>query len=130
MATNTRIFTDLDAIFQSHPTTGDVTIKTNDRAIKFAIKSLVMTDNFERLFHGEIGTPIRKLLFEQFDDMTVILIRESVLNALTNYEPRIIVRDIIVNEDRDRNAININIVYTIKVTNTESNTNVTLSRSR
>jgi phage baseplate assembly protein W len=126
----TRIFTDLDALFQAHPTTGDVTIRGNDRAIKFAVKSLVLTSNYERLFHGEIGTPIRKLLFEQFDDITVILIRESVVNVLFNYEPRILVQDVVIVDDRDKNAINISIIYTIRATNTVSSTSVTLSRTR
>jgi phage baseplate assembly protein W len=130
MTTNTRIFTDIDALFQAHPTTGDVTIKTNERAIKFAVKSLVLTNNYERLFHGEIGTPLKNLLFEQFDDMSIILIREAILNVLNNYEPRITVLDVVINPKYDLNSINIDIIYKIKATGATSNASVTLDRIR
>lgn len=131
MADNSkRIYTDIDAAFQAHPTTGDITIRSNDRAIKFAVRSLVMTQHYERLFHGEIGTPIRALLFENMDDMSIILIREAISDVITNYEPRVTVIDIIVKPDYDKNRINIDIIYRIKTSNVLSNVNVTLDRSR
>ena len=130
MAKVNRVFTDIDAAFLAHPTTGDVTIRTNDRAIKFAVKSLVMTEHYERLFHGEIGTPVRKFLFEQIDDINIIIIREAIADVIHNYEPRVTVMDIIINENRDSNSLSIDIVYKIKNSNSISNVNVTLDRSR
>lgn len=125
-----RVWTDLDAAFLAHPTTGDVTIRGDDRAIKFAVKALVMTQHYERLFHGEIGTPLKTLLFENFDDLTTILIKESILDILGNYEPRITVTDVVVKPDFDKHTINIDIIYKIKNSNALSNVSVTLDRSR
>ena len=131
MATkSTRVYSDIDAAFLAHPTTGDATIKTNDRAIKFAIKALVMTDNYERLFHSEIGTPVRRLLFDNIDDMSIILVREAVSDVITNYEPRVTVLEVNVTPVYDDNRLNIDIVYLIKNSNITSNVAVTLDRSR
>jgi phage baseplate assembly protein W len=130
MSSKKRVWTDIDAAFLRHPTTGDVTIKSDDRAIKFAVKSLVMTEHYERLFHGEIGTPVRRFLFEQIDDINIIIVREAIADVINNYEPRVTVLDVIVNEDRNSNSLRIDIVYRIKNSNTVSNVNVTLDRSR
>jgi phage baseplate assembly protein W len=125
-----RIWTDIDALFLRHPTTNDLTIKSDDRAIKFAVKSLVMTTNYERLFHGEIGTPIKRFLFEQLDDINIIIIREAIADVINNYEPRVTVIDVIVNPDEDNNKVSINIVYRIKNSNSTSSVSITLDRSR
>jgi phage baseplate assembly protein W len=130
MAKTARLFTDIDAAFQAHPTTGDLLIRTNERAIKFAVKSLVLTSNYEKLFHSEIGTPIKQLLFENFDDMTTILIKESVADVISKYEPRVTVLNVAVQEQRDNNSIGITIVFKIKNTETPLSVDVVLERTR
>ena len=64
MARSTRTFSDLDLNFGMHPVTRDVVLKYDDQAIKAAVKNLVLTQNYERPFHSEIGSQIRGLLFE------------------------------------------------------------------
>ena len=125
-----RVWVDIDAAFLKHPSTNDLTIKSDDRAIKFAIKSLVMTEHYERLFHGEIGTPVRKFLFENISDVNLIIIREAISDVITNYEPRVTVLDVIVNPDEDNNSIKIDIIYKIKNSNAISNVSVALDRTR
>ena len=130
MPKSNRIFTDIDPSFEPHPTTGDLLIRTNERAIKFAVKSLVMTGNYERPFRSEIGTPIKRLLFENFDDMTTILIKESVADVITKYEPRVTVLSVEVQEKRDNNSIAITITFKIKNTETPLTVDVVLERTR
>ena len=89
-----------------------------------------MTDNYERLFHSEIGTPVRRLLFDNIDDMSIILVREAVSDVITNYEPRVTVLAVNVAPVYDDNRLNIDIVYLIKNSNITSNVSVTLDRSR
>jgi phage baseplate assembly protein W len=130
MTRNTRIFTDIDAAFQAHPTTGDLTVRTNERAIKFAVKSLVMTQHYERLFHSEIGTPVKRMLFENFDDMSLMMLREGIADVITNFEPRVTVIDVAVEDSRDNNALFIKIAFKIKNTETPLDVSLTLERSR
>ena len=41
-------YTDIDAIFAANPITGDLVVRKDERAIKFALKSLVLTNMYER----------------------------------------------------------------------------------
>lgn len=130
MARNTRTFTDFDASFEPHPTTGDLSVRTDERAIKFAIKSLVMTQNYERPFHPEIGTPIYRLLFDNFDDMFVITMRQAIIDVITLYEPRAVVLGVDVDPSFDNNSVSINIRFKIKNTERPLEVGVTLERTR
>jgi phage baseplate assembly protein W len=130
MARTTRKFTDIDAAFLPHPVTGDLFIKVDDRAIKFAVKSLVLTSNYERLFHSEIGTPVKRLLFDNMDDMFIISMTESITQVITNYEPRVDVLAVDVEPRPDNNSVYISITFRIKNTETPLNVGVTLERTR
>jgi hypothetical protein len=72
MARNTRTFTDLDLNFLAHPVTKDVTAKTDEQAVKASIRNLILTSNYEKPFHPEIGSPIKSLLFEPATPLTLV----------------------------------------------------------
>jgi len=126
----TRTYTDIDAVFGANPNSGDLNIRIDDRAIKFAVKSLVMIGNYERLFHSEIGTPIRKLMFDNMDDLFVITMTEAITNVLNNYEPRIDVLSVNVRPSYDNNKVYIGIIFRIKNTENPLEVGVTLTRVR
>ena len=62
----TKAFVDLDLSFKVNPFTKDLYLKTDEEAVKTALKHLIQTRNFERPFHPEIGTQVYSLLFENF----------------------------------------------------------------
>ena len=126
----TRIFTDIDPLFEPHPATGDLLIRSNERAIKFAVKSLVMTQHYERLFHSEIGTPIKALMFENFDDMTVIILRETITDIIAKHEPRVTVLQVDVVESRDNHTLAVTILFKIKNTEAPLSVDLVLERAR
>jgi phage baseplate assembly protein W len=126
----TRTFVDFDASFLSNPTTRDLTVKTNDRAIKAAVRSLVLTSFYEKPFHPEIGSQVNRLLFENFGDMFVILMKESVTDVITNYEPRVTVIDVDVIPNEIKHSVVINIKFTIKNTTQPLNVSIVLDRTR
>jgi phage baseplate assembly protein W len=126
----TRTFVDFDASFLSNPTTRDLTVKTNDRAIKAAVRSLVLTSFYEKPFHPEIGSQVNRLLFENFGDMFVILMKESVTDVITNYEPRVTVTDVDVIPNEIKHSVVINIKFTIKNTTQPLNVSIVLDRTR
>ena len=86
----TRTYTDIDLNFTRHPVTGDVALKYDASAIKAAVKHLVMTRFYERLFHSEIGTPVSDLLFELASPSLSIRLKKSIADVINNYEPRVI----------------------------------------
>lgn len=109
----TRTYQDLDLNFESHPITGDVTKRKGDRAIIASVKNLILTNHYERPFNPSLGSNIRRMLFEQMDSQTAVLIREEVLNTINNFEPRVTLEEVIVTPKYDENGYGITIVFSI-----------------
>ena len=87
MARNTRIYSDLDFNFTAHPVSKDVTRKYDENAVKTALKNLILTRNYERPFHSEIGSPIRALLFEPASPMLNVTLKRAIIDVINNFEP-------------------------------------------
>lgn len=123
-------FADLDPVFAPHPETGDVGIRTDERAIKQAVKSLVLTNHYERPFQSEIGSPVRQLLFDLMGPNFVIMMKRAITDLITNFEPRVDVLDVIVNTRPDQNSVSITISFRIKNTTKPLDVSVVLERTR
>lgn len=123
-------YTDIDALFTRHPVTGDVTTRKNERAIKFAVKALVLTNIFERPFHSEISSPVRALLFDNFSNNFEIIMKEAIAQLIYNFEPRVEIRDVKVNPSHDNNKVYIIISFVVKNTIDVLTVDVTLERTR
>lgn len=130
MARNTRTFSDLDFNFTAHPVTGDVVRKYDEEAIKQSVKNLVLTQNYERPFHSEIGSQIRGLLFEPVLPMTTILLQRAISDTIINFEPRVKLLDVEVLFEPDSNAIDVTITFTIINTVRPITVNFLLKRTR
>lgn len=123
-------YTDIDAIFSAHPITGDVLTRKNERAIKFAVKALVLTNAYERPFHSEISSPVRGLLFSNFGDNFEIVLREAISQLITNFEPRVDLTNVDVRPSHDNNSVYILITFMIKNTLQQAEVGITLERTR
>ena len=130
MPSNTRQFTDLDLNFTPHPVTGDVGFKVDENAIKQAVKNLVLTQNFERPFHSEIGSSLRSLLFEPATPMTKEILRKTISDTITNFEPRVDLIDVEIRYTLDDTAVDVRIIFKIVNTFTPIDVNLTLERTR
>jgi phage baseplate assembly protein W len=117
MARNTRTFSDLDLNFTAHPVTQDITRRYDENAVKTSLKNLILTSNYERPFHSEIGTPIKRLLFEPAGPMLEVMIKKAIEDTVYNFEPRVELLDVEVNALQDENSVYITINY--KLVNTE-----------
>ena len=130
MPSNTRQFSDLDLNFTPHPVTGDVGFKKDENAVKQAVKNLVLTQNFERPFHSEIGSSLRSLLFEPATPMTKEILRKTISDTITNFEPRVELIGVDINYTLDDTAVDVRIVFKIRNTFTPIDVNLTLERTR
>lgn len=130
MANNTRIFSDINLNFRSHPATADVVKVEDEEAVKSAIRNLISTKNFDRPFHPEIGCGIHQLLFENFTPLTLQLARKAVEDILRAYEPRADIIDIIVSNTEDQNELTITVIF--KIVNSDKPIKVTtlINRNR
>ena len=123
-------YKDLDLDFMRNPKTDLLIIKTGKEAIKRSIKNLLYTDPYERLFQPEIGSGIKGLMFENYGPMTSVEIKENIALTLKNFEPRVTVTEIKVEEDIDNNGLKITINGIILNTNEPIVTSLFLERIR
>lgn len=99
--------------FSRHPVTNDIIPIKNEDAIKRSVINLVRTRVGERFFNSLIGTSVEDSLFENQDESQAIFIREQIETTLKNFEPRIRVRNVIVEFPLDTNEMNVKIDYDI-----------------
>jgi len=130
MARNTRIFSDLDFNFTAHPVTKDLTRRYGDNAIKNALKNLILTNNFERPFHSEIGSPIRRLLFEPATPLLAASLKQAIINTINNFEPRVELINVIVSVDEDSYSVGVSIEFQVINTTRPLTLDLTLERTR
>ena len=108
---NSRRFRDIDLDFNRNAVTNDVNVVEDVVAIKRAVKNLVQTNFYERPFHPELGCGVRDLLFENFTPITGIFLKRKIEEVLVNYEPRISLSQIAVDDDQDNNRLVIDIYF-------------------
>jgi len=130
MARNTRTFSDLDLNFTKHPVTKDVVRKFDEEAIKAAVKNLVLTQNYERPFHSEIGSQIRGLLFEPATPMLNIMLKRAIADTIINFEPRVKLDEVLVTFSPDNNEVYVSIYFTIVNTVRPLQVDLILTRTR
>jgi phage baseplate assembly protein W len=130
MARNTRTYSDIDFNFTAHPVTKDLVRRYDENAIKAAVKNLVLTNNYERPFHSEIGSPIRKLLFDLATPMFAISLKRAITDVITNFEPRVEVIDVVINDQSDANAVYVRIEFRIVNTQRPLYVDLLLERTR
>ena len=106
-------YKDLDLDFTRNVVTNDVVKIEDVNAVKRSVKNLIQTNHYERPFHPELGCGIRELLFENFTPLTGIFIRRKVEEVITNYEPRARLSQVTVNEQPDRNGIQVTVYFYI-----------------
>lgn len=130
MSKNTRTFSDVDLNFIAHPSTGDIAKKYDEAAIKQSIKNLVLTANYERPFHPEIGSQVRKLLFDPASPLTKNMLDAEISNVIQNFEPRVVLISAESNFDLDNNNVIVNIIFRIINTTRPISIDIILQRTR
>ncbi len=130
MARNTRNFSDLDLNFTAHPVTKDIVLRYDENAIKTSLKNLIMTSNFERPFHSEIGSPIKRLLFEPATPMLAVVMKRAIVDTVNNFEPRVELLNVDVYVGEDSNAIRVTIEFKIRNTERPLSLDIVLERTR
>ena len=117
MARTTRTFSDLDLNFTPHPVTRDLVQRFDENAIKQAVKNLLQIRHYEKPFHSEIGSPLRELLFENITPLTEAMAKRTIIDVISNFEPRVNLIDVTVIASDENNSLYISVVF--KIVNTE-----------
>jgi len=103
----TRNFRDLDLSFNIHPVRKDINTYKNEYAVINSIKNLVLTNHYERPFQPELGSNIRRLLFENVDSVMAAQIEREIEETVNNFEPRAEISKVTAIAAPDENRYNI-----------------------
>lgn len=108
------IFSDIDLSFTPHPITGFLTRKTNRLAVRQSVKSLILTEAYERPFQPLIGCGLRDYLFEPFNALTRKLMEDSITETINNFEPRAQLIAVQVEEYEETHTLTVSIAFMIQ----------------
>jgi phage baseplate assembly protein W len=110
---STRNFVDLDLNFAIHPIRKDINKYSAEYAVINSVKNLILTNHYERPFQPDIGSNVRRLLFENLDNITATTIKDEIERTIVNYEPRATVKTINVTADYDKNGFKVYLEFFI-----------------
>ena len=77
MAQTNRVYKDLDLNFIPHPVKKDVNKKVGVNAIMQSLTNLILLNHYEKPFHPEIGSNVRKMLFEPIDPVVAQILAKE-----------------------------------------------------
>ena len=108
---STRNFVDLDLNFSIHPIRKDISTYKAEYAVINSVKNLILTNHYEKPFRPQVGSNIRRLLFENIDSIIAAQIERAVTETIENFEPRVSVSSITAIPDPDNNRYNLRLEF-------------------
>lgn len=125
-----QIYSDFLTDMVPHPVSKDVLRFVNEHAVIRSIKNLVMTDQGERLYQPDLGSNIKRMMFEPMVESTAEIISQYIQETIDVYEPRAKVLDISVVPDYNNNLYAVTLSFMIINKEDPVTLNITLDRVR
>jgi len=125
-----RGYKDLDLNFRVHPIKKDVTMHYNEKAIINSVKNLVSTNFYERPFRPEIGSDVRRILFEMVDSVSGAALERQIAEVINNFEPRVSIETITAIPSPDENGYKVTLSFFINTLPNPITINFFLERIR
>ena len=123
-------YSDLNLNMIPHPQKKDIIPVVGENAVKNAVRTLIVTNFFERPFQPNLGANLRSLLFEPADAITRLAIKDTIENILERHEPRIENINVLVATTHDETEYNIVVVFSIKENDSVQDVEINLRRLR
>lgn len=120
---------DLTLVTKSSGQVGDIYKKTDAAAVKQSIKTLVLTNRFEKPYRPSFGGNLGGMLFELINEETGEEIIERVTESIERYEPRAKVLNIDVYANPDQNSISVRLEFRVINTNVVETLNLNIRPS-
>ena len=125
-----QIYSDFLTNMVPHPVSKDVLRFVNEHAVIRSIKNLVMTDRGERLYQPDLGSNIKRMMFEPMIESTAEILSQYIQETIDVYEPRAKVLDISVVPDYNNNLYAVTLSFMIINKEDPVTLNITLDRVR
>lgn len=106
-------FRDLSLTLRSNPLTRDLVVLNNEYAIARSVQNLVLTVRGEKFFNPDFGSAVNRLLFENIDFFAASSLKDEITSVIKNNEPRVDLKEVIVDPNPDENQMDVTIKYYI-----------------
>jgi phage baseplate assembly protein W len=106
-----RTFRDLDLNFTIHPVKKDINVHKNEYAVINSVKNLILTNHYERPFQPELGSNLKRLLFENIDNVVAAQLEREIEETITNFEPRVQVSSVTAVPSPDENRYDVELEF-------------------
>ena len=103
---------------------------TDVEAVKRAVRNLILTNQFERPFHPEIGSSVRNILFENITPLNAVLLEDRIKEVINNFEPRADISSVQVFDEIDNNRYRVVINFYVLSATEETTITEFLERLR
>jgi|TARA_B100000131_G_scaffold317979_1_gene360966 phage baseplate assembly protein W len=97
---------------------------TTQEAIKYNLINFFLTNPGERPGNPAFGGGLRDFVFEQLSSENLDFLKDDIGNKLTNFFPDVLVNEVSLGGDVDRNEVIINIKYAVANTGIEDELNL------
>ena len=108
-----RAFKDISFSFDPHPVTKDLPVLINERAIVRSVRNLVETIPTERFFNSDLGSDVRRSLFDSVDVGTARIVQDQITDTIQFYEDRVENIEVQVDPRPDDNSFDVNVFFDI-----------------
>lgn len=125
-----KLYSDLDFSFTRTPGKNDVALSYDEMAVVRALRYLLLTKHYERPFQPTIGSGLTQLLFEPINPIVASHIKTEIETVVQNYEPRVSLKNVTVEDNIDENSYNVSLEFYIGNNTTPTAINLILERTR
>jgi phage baseplate assembly protein W len=114
-------YKDLDFSFKKHPLSDDISVFSEDAAIRSALRNLVRLLPYDKPFQPGISSPLWRVMFEPATEATAAVVETGLLFLIQDYEPRVNNVRVAVVPYPDENKYEVLLQFTVrKSQNTQS----------
>lgn len=123
-------FTDIDLSFSKNRRTRDIATITGIDAIVTSVENLINLNFHEKPFQPQIGSNVRKLLFENITSFTASFIESAVGEVIVNFEPRVRLIQVTAIPSPEEHGYDVHIVFSVNGAEKQVQINTFLTRVR
>lgn len=104
------------------PRTREAVMVTQRQDVEESLRILLSTSPGERVMHPNYGCGLQRMVFENIDENRLTEIRSLVERAVLFFEPRVILKDVMIDTDElFEGLLRLRLDYIIRTTNTRHN---------
>ena len=124
-----RTYSDVDLTFATRPDK-DIFRKSDAAAVKQSVKTILLTNFTEKPFLPSFGANLYSFLFSLDTDIEENEVKQDIITALEDYEPRADVLDIRVTELPEQHDVSVTVTFRVISTNEVESVDLSLTRLR